>query len=207
VATWLAGLDAQIQRSPSFFEGRPVVVDLSSMPADAADLPGLIHELQQRGIRVISTEGLDPSGPNTDEWGWPPALSGGRPAGFVESRDEAAAEPPLPPESPSLLIDAPVRSGQSVVFPGGDVTIVGSVASGSEIIAGGSIHVYGTLRGRAIAGLMGHSASRIFCRRLEAELLAINGIYRTADDMEANLWGRSAHAWRVGDAMMIATLD
>ena len=88
-------------------------------------------------------------------------------------------------ESPSLLIDQPVRSGQSIVFEKGDVTIVGSVASGAEVIAGGSIHVYGTLRGRAIAGLAGNTRARIFCRRLEAELLAIDGVYQTADDMDA----------------------
>ena len=61
---------------------------------------------------------------------------------------------------------------------------MGSVASGAEVIAGGSIHVYGTLRGRAIAGLTGNSRARIFCRKLEAELLAIDGVYQTADDMD-----------------------
>ena len=62
------------------------------------------------------------------------------------------------------------------------MTVVGSVASGAEIVAGGSIHVYGTLRGRAIAGLLGNARARIFCRRLEAELLAIDGVYSTADE-------------------------
>ena len=89
-----------------------------------------------------------------------------------------------PRRKPSLLIDHPVRSGQSIVFEKGDVTVVGSVASGAEVIAGGSIHVYGALRGRAIAGLTGNNRARIFCRRLEAELLAIDGVYQTADDME-----------------------
>ena len=79
-----------------------------------------------------------------------------------------------------------MRSGQSIVFEQGDVTIVGSVASGAEVIAGGSIHVYGALRGRAIAGLTGNNRARIFCRKLEAELLAIDGVYQTADDMSAD---------------------
>ena len=67
------------------------------------------------------------------------------------------------------------------------MTVVGSVASGAEVVAGGSIHVYGTLRGRAIAGSTGNADARIFCRKLEAELLAIDGLYRTADDMEPRI--------------------
>ena len=94
------------------------------------------------------------------------------------------------------MIEQPVRSGQSVVFEKGDVTIVGSVASGAEVMAGGSIHVYGTLRGRAVAGSRGNRRARIFCRRLEAELLAIDGLYRTADDAGA----RPARPGRAGVA-------
>ena len=73
-----------------------------------------------------------------------------------------------------------MRSGQTVTYDKGDVIVVGSVSSGAEIFAGGSIHVYGTLRGRAIAGMTGDGRARIFCRRFEAELLAIEGIYRIA---------------------------
>ena len=93
-----------------------------------------------------------------------------------------------------------MRSGQSVVFEKGDVSIVGSIASGAEVIAGGSIHVYGALRGRAIAGLGGNQRARIFCRKLEAELLAIDGVYRTADDMDAALRGKPVQAWLGGGA-------
>ena len=97
-----------------------------------------------------------------------------------------------------------MRSGQSVSFPTGDVTVMGSVASGAEIVAGGSIHVYGALRGRAIAGLLGAGARpRIFCRRLEAELLAIDGVYRTADEMGAALAGRAVQVWLEGDALAL----
>ena len=74
------------------------------------------------------------------------------------------------------MIEDPVRSGQSVVFMEGDVTVVGSVGSGAEIVAGGSIYVYGTLRGRALAGATGNARARIFCHRVEAELLAIDSL-------------------------------
>jgi septum site-determining protein MinC len=100
-----------------------------------------------------------------------------------------------------------VRSGQSVVFPGGDVTVVGSVASGAEVIAGGSIHVYGALRGRAMAGSTGNARARIFCRRIEAELVAIDGLYRTAEDIDETLRRRPVQAWLEGDVMHITPLD
>jgi septum site-determining protein MinC len=107
----------------------------------------------------------------------------------------------------SLLIDAPVRSGQLIVHPEGDVTIVGSVASGAEIIAGGSIHVYGTLRGRVLAGADGNDRARIFCRRLEAELMAIDGHYIVADQIEPHLRKAPIQAWLEGDALEIITMD
>jgi septum site-determining protein MinC len=103
---------------------------------------------------------------------------------------------------PSLTVTEPVRSGQSLVFPDGDVTVVGSVASGAEIIAGGSIHVYGTLRGRALAGTMGNASARIFCRKLEAELIAIDGFYKTAEDMEPALRGQAVQIWLEGEAIV-----
>ncbi len=131
----------------------------------------------------------------------PPLLTGGR------ALSEVAEEEKPRPEPASLLLDTPVRSGQSVVFGTGDVTIIGSVASGAEVVAGGSVHIYGTLRGRAVAGVAGNGSARIFCRRLEAELLAIDGLYRTADDIEPQLRGKPAQAWLAGDSMVVAGLD
>ena len=93
------------------------------------------------------------------------------------------------------------------MFPQGDVTILGSVASGAEIVAGGSIHVYGALRGRAIAGSTGNGAARIFCGKLEAELLAIDGLYRTADDMGPEFRGKPTQVWLEGNAIRMATLS
>jgi septum site-determining protein MinC len=105
------------------------------------------------------------------------------------------------------VLQEPVRSGQSIVFPRGDVTVLGSVSSGAEVMAGGSIHIYGALRGRAIAGMLGNPGARIFCRRMEAELLAIDGLYRTAEDMDETLRGRPVQAWLDRDSIVMAGLD
>jgi len=106
----------------------------------------------------------------------------------------------------SLIIREPVRSGQSVIFPEGDVTVIGSVASGAEIIAGGSVHIYGTLRGRAMAGSIGNASARIFCRKLEAELLAIDGIYKMAEDVAPGLRGQPVQLWLDGETIMAEKL-
>jgi septum site-determining protein MinC len=84
--------------------------------------------------------------------------------------------------------------------------VLGSVASGAELVAGGSIHVYGTLRGRAMAGSHGNSRARIFCNKIEAELLAIGGYYLTAEAIDQFPKG-PVQAWLEGDAVKIATLD
>ena len=116
---------------------------------------------------------------------------------------QVSKEPPdgcrteaCPGHAPILLVNGSVRSGQTLLFREGDVVVVGSVGSGAEIAAGGSIHVYGALRGRAYAGTAGGTGARIFCQRLEAELLDIGGLSRQSDDLDSELLGRPAHAWR-----------
>src|SRR5215216_6961059 len=108
---------------------------------------------------------------------------------------------------PTMLVNGPVRSGQTVTFEEGDVIIVGSVGSGAEIVAGGSIHIYGALRGRAYAGTSDQLGARIFCQKLEAELVAIGGISRMSDELETSLRGRAAHAWRAGNNIELAALS
>jgi septum site-determining protein MinC len=203
VEAWLAELDAQVARSPTFLDSKPVLVDLAGVTAGDADLPGLVRGLQGRGLRILAVEGADPSWAGAAEWGR--AIPGGRATGIVEA---PAAEPePAPPEAAGLVIAEPVRSGQSVIYPKGDVTVIGSIASGAEVFAGGSVHVYGTLRGRVVAGFTGNPGARVFCRRLEAELVAIDGVYRTADDMDATLRGRAVQAWLDGGSIVMAALD
>lgn len=219
LSEWLARLDDLAGRSAGFFLGRPVVLDIEDLEIDRRGLDELIGELGRRNVRVMGIEGARPSllGP-----GMPPAMRGGKPAPDFEAPETDAAPAPVAekpvvreaaPEAqavrstPSIIIKEPVRSGQSVVHTEGDITIIGSVASGAEIVAGGSIHVYGTLRGRALAGSVGNSSARIFCRKLEAELLAIDGLYKTAEDMEPKLRGKAVQLWLEGDAIKAETLN
>lgn len=203
---WLTDLNGWVSQAPGYFIGKPVILDLSAVTLSNSAIGQLLCELQARDIRIIGLEGVDPHQVGPD---LPPVLAGGRPAGIAEPPEsETRAEPtPAQLEPATLLLENPVRSGQSVVFPHGDITVLGSVASGAEIIAGGSIHVYGTLRGRAFAGSHGNARARIFCNKVEAELLAISGFYRTADDIEASLRSQPVQAWLKGDMMFIAPLN
>lgn len=219
---WLVRLDDLAARSAGFFLGRPVVLDVSEIQIDRPQLKMLIAELATRNVSIMGIEGGRPS---LIEPGMPPALKGGRPAADYEvaqtdktedagtgaesgakAGDEAKSPEPVMVEArqsaPSLIIREPVRSGQSIIFTEGDITVIGSVASGAEVIAGGSIHIYGALRGRAMAGSVGNASARIFCRKFESELIAIDGIYKMAEDMNADLRGKAVQLWLDGEAII-----
>jgi septum site-determining protein MinC len=233
LANWLVELDAWLARSPGFFFGRPVVLDLAVLQPGKQGVAELLTNLAERNIKVMGIEGAEPS---WLDFAMPPLLLSGRQANVIPGDPPAAAEPHAPalasglasdpapdaaaaagaasspvtataealPQHPnSLLLDSPVRSGQCIVHPEGDVIVVGSVASGAEVIAGGSIHIYGTLRGRAVAGSR-DARARIFCRKLEAELLSIDGLYMVAEDMPAHLRGQPIQVWLDGDSMVMA---
>jgi septum site-determining protein MinC len=201
IDVWLADVDALLARSPGFFAGKSLVIDVSGLSLTKQRFLGLLDELSRRDIRILGVEGADPS--NVD--GRVPFLVRGQ----TDRPDAAAAaiQSPAPAPVNSLLIDSPVRSGQLIVHPDGDVTIVGSVASGAEIVAAGSIHVYGTLRGRVLAGAYGNQRARIFCRRLDAELMAIDGHYIVADEIEPRLRRAPIQAWLEGDELKIITMN
>ncbi|WP_031213650.1 septum site-determining protein MinC [Mesorhizobium sp. L2C084A000] len=232
---WLEGLDHWIGNSPGYFAGRPVVLDLNTLKPDVAAIESLVGVLGHRGIRIYAIEldghtALEPNLPpvlvgakeaTTDgllprearaegfdkaEGRAPEAGPDKDKVGKVDASKAGVSEPQVE-ASGTLMIKAPIRSGQAIVHPHGDVIVLGSVASGSEIIAAGSIHVYGTLRGRASAGALGNKSARIFCRKNEAELLAVDGWYVTAEEMEGVSRGKPVQAFLDGDALRVSTLS
>jgi septum site-determining protein MinC len=198
---WMAEADSWLAKSPGFFAGKPVVVDVSKLLLTKSKMTKLIADLSGLGIRVMGMVGADPSWTDSD---LPPALSPSR----AEPEAPREMSPPAvqKPRPSSLLIDSPVRSGQTL-FHDGDLTIIGSVSSGAEIVATGSIHIYGALRGRVLAGADGNKGAHIFCRRLAAELVAIDGYYSMADEIAPNLLEKPAHAWLEDGTLNIKALD
>ena len=193
--SWLEEIDATLARSPGFFVGKPVVLDLSAVDLSSSAIAHLVASLKERNIRVLGIEGVEEERLAAN---MPPLLTGGRACVITRNEPAQKPEPEAKPKPTSLLLDSPVRSGQSIVFMEGDVTVLGSVGSGAEIVAGGSIHIYGTLRGRAMAGVNGNSHARIYCQKIEAELLAIDGYYQTAEEIDDTLRNRPAQAWLRG---------
>ena len=220
---WFTMLDAWLARSPTFFAAKPVILEMAGLEPSVKDYRDLLTALTRRHIRVMGVENASPTlvGPHL-----PPVVTGGRTVNAPTQRDEAEPTSPEPPAAgqagekaakveeshrlekrDSLVIDANVRSGQSIMHPEGDVIIVGRVASGAEIVAGGSVHVYGALQGRVIAGISGSPSARIFCKEARAELLCIGGVYATAEDMNPAIEGHSLEARLEGEELKLRVLD
>ena len=202
LADWLADLDAALKRSPTLLDGRAIILDLGALRPDHDALQALLADLVGRRVRILGFEGVESIAP-----GLPPLLIGGRPASTMDLPGLAPPKVPEEPVSTSITIEGSVRSGQTVVHPTGDVTVMGSVSSGAEILAGGSIHIYGALRGRAIAGAARNPRARIYCRKFQPELLGIDRLVRTAEDIGTQLQGKPAQIWLDGGAIRMAGLD
>ncbi|TJZ89875.1 septum formation inhibitor MinC [Paracoccus gahaiensis] len=202
-----AQLDDQLRRTPQFFAGAPVVLDLINAPGfrDADRMRELVGNLRQRELRVFgvqSARGMDDAA--LQQMGLIPVMTGrdaplpreGVPARTAAATGAAAAAPaPAPRPVQNKVIRSPVRSGQMIVADQGDLTVIGSVASGAELVASGNIHVYGPLRGRAMAGCHGDESAHIFCQSLDAELVAIAGLYRTSETLEDAARQRCTHIY------------
>jgi septum site-determining protein MinC len=212
LADWFLALDAWLARSPTFFIARPVILDMSALEISLKEYRELLSGLARHHIRVMGAENVGRGlvGPHL-----PPVVSGGRPIDAPTLREDAPThqeeDPPstdhiTPEKANSLIVDGNVRSGQTIMHPEGDVTIVGRVASGAEIVAGGSVHVYGALQGRVIAGISGSQSARIFCTEARAELLCIGGAYATAENTNSEMEGCSVEARLDGDELKLRIL-
>lgn len=120
----------------------------------------------------------------------------------------AAAAPAAPPAaaSPGMMHITPVRSGQQIYAQDRDLTVCATVGAGAEVIADGSIHIYGALRGRALAGAGGLASARIFCREFNAELVAIAGTYKVLEEIPRDLIGKPVQIWLENDSLRIEAL-
>jgi septum site-determining protein MinC len=207
---WFVALDAWLARSPTFFIARPVILDMGGLGLTLKEYRELLSDLARRHIRVMGAENVGRGlvGPHL-----PPVVSGGRTIEGETEREEDpapaanASNEPTPERSEPMIVDGNVRSGQTIMHPRGDVTIIGRVASGAEIVAGGSVHVYGALQGRVIAGIGGSRSARIFCTEARAELLCIGGAYVTAEDINSEMEGRSVEARLDGDELKLRILS
>lgn len=189
-------LDEKKQQTSHFLAKSPIIIDCQLLGERSL-------ELEFAELKMLMTQvGFVPVGlRNLWEAAEAPAIDAGW-ALLRPSKQQATPNTPSPTEinleqEPTeavqrlLVLDRPVRSGQQVYCPHGDIVVLQHTSAGSELLAGGSVHVYGALRGRVLAGVQGDTQARIFCERLEAELIAIAGRYRLLDEIESNLKGQA----------------
>jgi septum site-determining protein MinC len=180
-----AGLDQRIQDAPGLLAGLPTVVDLEALgeAPGSVDMKGLQDLLRARGVTLIGLRDTGETARRIAEGAGLPVLNldGGRAAprrGTEPEPGQAGGE-----RSRTLMVTAPVRSGQQIYARGGDLVLTAAVSAGAEVMADGHIHAYAPLRGRAMAGVLGDTEARIFCRKLDCELLAIAGRYRLSEQI------------------------
>ncbi|WP_090142537.1 septum site-determining protein MinC [Limnohabitans sp. DM1] len=210
-------LAQQLADSPGFFDQEPVIIDVSALSYEdvSLDLPGLLDVLRQHAMVPLAVKGAQEALLAT-------ALALGlvnasdarirRPVLAAEAVDVVA--PPPPPTAPlgAMVIDKPLRSGQQVYAKGRDLVVMAVVNPGAEVIADGSIHIYGALRGKAIAGARGNVNARIFAQSMEPELVSIAGVYRTSENaLSKNVLGMPAQvclqSGAEGDKLLITPLQ
>jgi septum site-determining protein MinC len=204
-------LDALMRQAPHFFVNAPLVIDLEAAAGlqEKADFVKLMRAFRARRLSAVGVQNGSPeqgvaafgAGLVTLQNGREVVIErGGRPVAVAEAKEP---EPALPA---GLLVTEPVRSGQRVFADRGDLVVVAAVSSGAELIAHGNIHVYGTLRGRALAGVNGDRTARIFCSSLEAELIAIAGLYRTSDDLGPSVRKQRVQAFLRDETLCVEPL-
>jgi septum site-determining protein MinC len=231
-----AALDKRMNDAGSFFENEPVVLDAARVD-DPIDWPILLDALRAHNLPVIGVVaegenrvaacavGLTPVelsvqarvaqtldvAPTVDTKAAPALAAAADKAGAANGSQASVAatvgSPVAPHSSSALVITKPLRSGQRVYARHTDLVVIGMVSQGAEVIADGNIHVYGPLRGKAMAGARGDTSARVFTTQLDAELLAVAGVYRVVEDkLEGALHNQPALIRLEGDALRIESL-
>jgi septum site-determining protein MinC len=212
-------LGDQFRRAPGFLRFAPVVIgldDVAGRPAEV-DFAGLMQALRAIEIVPIGTTGGTAEMRNVAiSYGLPPVRSvGGKetdeditaaPAPAANEAAQAAPPPPLPITKPAaaratMVVDQPVRAGQRIWAEGSDLIITSTVNAGAEVIADGNIHVYGALRGRAIAGGADNMEARVFALNFDPELVSIAGFYAVREGFPAAQIGKAMQVRLVGERM------
>lgn len=208
-------LENVVKQAPNFFNQTPVIINLDKLedPNEAIDFIDLVQLCQEYGLHPVAIKGgHEDQQINALVAGLPKIPTSGN-----KSNEDRSPNSPKVAELSELvddneadyttkIIQHPVRSGQQIYAAGGDLIVLSSVSAGAEILADGNIHVYGALRGRALAGVKGNHSARIFCQRLEAELISIAGHYKISEDLRGSHWQQGVQASLYGKQLTIKAI-
>ena len=201
-------LEDKIAQAPAFLQHAPVVINISALD-EAVNWSALHKAIASTGLRVIGVSGCKQAElkAEIDRAGLPLLTEGKE-----KPRQPPAVEAPVVEASVvkttiTRLIDVPVRSGQRIYAPGCDLIVTSHVSAGAELIADGNIHIYGMMRGRALAGANGDREAQIFCTHLTAELVSIAGEYWLSDQIPAEYYGKAARLLLADNALTVQPLN
>ena len=211
---FLHAVDARIARAPAMFRQVPVALEFgeSAMPPAAGALDALTAGLRERGLVPVAVAGQDPEWLDLAERAGLAVLNGASPrerdSGPGDDTAETAQARGNRDANPATrFIERPVRSGQQVYAPEGDLVVLGAVGAGAEVVAAGSVHVYGALHGRAVAGVHGDESARVLCQQFNAELVSIAGHYQVGEDLPVTERNRPEQVRLDGHSLVIGRLD
>ncbi len=216
----LPALGDQFQKAPGFLRFAPIAIGLDDIGDDRVDFPALIQGLRALEILPIGVTGGSQMQRAAAAGAGLPTL---RPAGQKETEVQApapVAAPPVamsPPPAPAapmpapaaartLVVDQNVRAGQRIHAQGADLIVIGTVNPGAEVIADGNVHIYGALRGRAVAGAGEDGGARIFVQNFDPELVAIAGFYAVRDGLSGTPIGRGVIVRLEGEQLRFSPL-
>ncbi|WP_313080361.1 septum site-determining protein MinC [Atlantibacter sp.] len=199
-------LEDKIAQAPAFLKNAPVVVNISNLEGNV-NWQALHDVVLESGLHLVGISGCKDDALKAE-------ISRAGIALLTEGKDKPArpVAPPAPepvatPITKTRLIDLPVRSGQRVYAPNCDLIVTNHVSAGAELIADGNIHVYGMMRGRALAGASGDRKAQIFCTNLAAELVSIAGVYWLSDQIPATYSGKAARLQLAENDLTIQPLN
>ncbi|MFV8571703.1 septum site-determining protein MinC [Marinobacter sp. SBS5] len=209
----------KISQAPGFFKDIPLVISLDKYEGidSEIDFFKIIGTCRRHNIQVIGVRAANENQRRLAKGASLALMPGGSvrektvaPEPIAEVAEPVAKSPAVtlaPEPTPAKIVTQPVRSGQQIHAPEGDLIILAPVQAGAEVLAAGNIHVYGALRGRALAGIHGAESARIFCQSLEAELVSIAGHYKIPEDLQNNGWKSAVQIQLKDDVLVVSPLD
>ncbi len=199
-------LERHLAQGLRFFDGAPVVVDLSAIRGVAVPLQDLLGRMRRLRLVPVGVRGGDAEQHRLARELGLAVLHGHAPS-EERARPEAEEKAAVSRPPRARVVEQPVRAGQQVYARGGDLILLAPVNPGAEVVADGSIHAYAPLRGRALAGVQGDVEARIFTQCLEAELVAVAGNFRLfEEDLPEEVRGRPAQVYLEGKRLVVSPL-
>jgi septum site-determining protein MinC len=200
-------LTGKVASAPLFFQRTGVCLDLTALDRDPQleEMRAVMDAVRRAGMLPVGLVGGSPAVASLSAALDLPVLAPFRPQ--TQSVPVVQAAERVEPGLPALLQQQPVRSGQRVYARSRDLVVIATVGAGAEAIADGCVHVYGTLRGRALAGAHGETGARVFCQEFRAELVSIAGIFRVFETLPPELAGKPVQAWLDGDDLRFAPIS